>query len=81
MINRASFLLRGTLIFGVVAEALAQNPGIEFFERKIRTVLAERCYACHSSKLEEPMGGLTTDSRTGLRRGGDTGPAVIPGRP
>ena len=61
--------------------AAAQSPEIEFFERKIRPVLAERCFACHSSKLENPMGGLTADSRDGLRRGGDSGPAVIPGRP
>ena len=65
---------------GVIPVA-AQSPEIEFFERKIRPVLVEQCEVCHSSKLEEPMGGLVTDSRDGLRRGGAAGPAVIPGEP
>ena len=65
----------------IAASADAQTPEVEFFERKIRPVLVENCYACHSAKLERPMGGLRLDSRDGVRQGGASGPAVIAGRP
>ncbi|MDB5295284.1 MAG: xly, partial [Phycisphaerales bacterium] len=55
--------------------------GVEFFERKIRPVLAENCYACHSAKAEKVKGGLLLDSRAGLLKGGESGPAVFPGNP
>jgi hypothetical protein len=51
----------------------------DFFEKKIRPVLAEKCYGCHSEKAEKIKGGLTLDTREGIRRGGDNGPAVVPG--
>lgn len=60
---------------------LGQSPGVEFFERRIRPILVEHCEACHSSRLDEPMGGLRVDSRTALRAGGDSGPVVVPGAP
>ncbi|MCY4534353.1 MAG: DUF1549 domain-containing protein, partial [Bryobacterales bacterium] len=60
--------------------ALAQSPEIEFFERRIRPVLVDRCEVCHSSSLAEPMGGLVLDSRDGLLAGGATGPALVPGK-
>jgi hypothetical protein len=60
----------------------AQTPsGAEFFEKEIRPVLAEKCFGCHSSKLKSPMGGLMLDTRSGLKRGGNGGPVVIPGDP
>ena len=52
---------------------------IAFFESKIRPVLAERCYECHSAKAEKVKGGLLLDSRAGVVKGGDTGPAITPG--
>ena len=64
-----------------VTAATAQNPEMEFFEKKIRPVLVENCYACHSSKLAEPMGGLRVDSSNGLHQGGGRGPALVPGEP
>jgi len=54
---------------------------VEFFEKKIRPVLVERCYSCHSATSEKLKGGLRLDSREGLRKGGDTGPALILGDP
>ncbi|MEX2262139.1 MAG: PSD1 and planctomycete cytochrome C domain-containing protein [Bryobacteraceae bacterium] len=51
----------------------------EFFEKKIRPVLVEQCYACHSAQSKTPMGGLRLDSMGALLKGGDTGPAVKPG--
>jgi hypothetical protein len=62
---------------------LAQNPeGIEFFEKKIRPVLADKCYGCHSAAVKAPMGRLLVDTREGIRRGGASGqPAVVPNKP
>src|SRR6186997_1240288 len=53
--------------------------GVEFFESKIRPVLTQRCYACHSSQSKEVKGGLLLDTRDALRKGGESGAAVIPG--
>lgn len=64
------------------ASALDEAPSSEqlaFFERKIRPVLADKCYKCHSEKSEKVKGGLLLDTRVGLRRGGDNGPGVVPG--
>ena len=52
---------------------------IDFFEKKIRPVLVTHCYECHSSDAAELQGGLLLDSRDGLRRGGENGPALVPG--
>ncbi|MDX2032151.1 MAG: PSD1 and planctomycete cytochrome C domain-containing protein [Blastocatellia bacterium] len=59
----------------------AQSSGEDLFEKKIRPVLATHCYACHSTKLKAPMGGLALDTKAGLLKGGDSGPAIVPGRP
>ncbi len=50
-----------------------------FFESKIRPVFVKECYGCHSAKLNEVSGGLLLDSRQGIRRGGERGPALVPG--
>lgn len=57
----------------------AKPEQVEFFEKKIRPVLAKNCYACHSSATAAPMGGLRVDTRDALLRGGKGGPAVKPG--
>jgi hypothetical protein len=54
---------------------------LQFFEQKIRPVLVDRCYSCHSSsaaKSGKLKGELRVDSREGLLRGGESGPAIIP---
>lgn len=56
------------------------GEGIEFFEKRIRPVLVEQCYECHSAR-EKIKGGLRLDSRAGWEKGGDSGPAVVPGKP
>jgi hypothetical protein len=53
---------------------------VDFFERKIRPILVEHCYTCHSADTK-PSGGLRVDDRNGLVTGGKTGPAVVPGNP
>lgn len=56
-------------------------PDGEFFEQKIRPILAEHCYECHSATSKKLKGGLRADSRATLLQGGDTGPAIEPGKP
>ena len=53
----------------------------EFFESTIRPLLADNCHACHSGRVDPAFGGLRLDSREGLLAGGDSGPAIVPGRP
>ena len=69
----ASFLTSGIL---------ASAAELDFFESKIRPVLVANCYECHSvdaSNLGKLKGGLLLDTRDGIRTGGNTGPAVVPG--
>ena len=54
---------------------------VGFFEQKIRPVLVQQCYACHSSQAKNVKGGLRLDTRSGLLEGGDSGPALVPGAP
>jgi cytochrome c553 len=68
----------------VIASAQAAEPTkaqIDFFENKIRPVLANNCYKCHSTSSEKVKGGLLLDSREALLKGGDTGAAIVPGDP
>jgi hypothetical protein len=53
----------------------------EFFERKIRPLLVDNCYECHRAGAKKIGGGLLLDSRAGIIKGGDTGPAITPGDP
>jgi hypothetical protein len=52
---------------------------LAFFEKKIRPVLVKECYSCHSAQAEKVKGKLLLDSRDGIRKGGASGPAVVPG--
>ncbi len=52
-----------------------------FFENKIRPILAESCYKCHSLEKGKSKGGLTLDTKAGVLKGGEIGPAVIAGKP
>ena len=72
-----------SLTLGGFALALdAPDPqGVEFFEQKIRPLLADNCFKCHSHVADKIKGGLVLDSRDGALTGGDTGPAIAPGDP
>lgn len=67
----------------VVATAESNPPlsdkQVDFFESKIRPVLVQKCYSCHSAQAGEPKAGLMLDSRPAMHTGGDSGPAVVPG--
>src|SRR3954453_10287042 len=71
----AEFLVLAAFLFSARA---ADN---DFFESKIQPVLVEYCYKCHSAQSEKLKGGLHLDTRDGLLKGGDTGPAIVPGDP
>ncbi len=51
-----------------------------FFEQRILPILTNSCYECHSSASQKLKGGLHVDTREGLLKGGDKGPAVVPGK-
>jgi hypothetical protein len=73
------------LLLGWTVPAAAQAPsgdaGLDFFEKKVRPVLVEHCYGCHSVEAKKDKGKLLVDSKPGLLKGGESGPAVVPGRP
>ncbi len=68
----------------VVRAAAAPSPddpaAIQFFEKKIRPLLVDNCYTCHSANTNA-KGNLRVDDRNGLLSGGDKGAAIVPGEP
>ncbi len=60
--------------------ALAKED-LQFFETKIRPLLSDNCYQCHSHQADRVKGKLMLDSRDGLLLGGSSGPALVPGKP
>ncbi len=72
-----------SLVVGLSSSLVAQTPEqLEFFESRIRPVLVQHCYKCHSaeaSKADKLKGGLLLDDREGMRRGGESGLAFVPG--
>ncbi|MEM8954756.1 MAG: PSD1 and planctomycete cytochrome C domain-containing protein [Verrucomicrobiota bacterium] len=80
-----------TVFMGLCIGAVAQEKAVSlveedytqeeiaFFENKIRPILAEHCYECHSESADKVKGGLLLDTRAGSRRGGVTDHAVVPG--
>jgi uncharacterized protein DUF1553/uncharacterized protein DUF1549/cytochrome c len=71
----------GTLVLGGTNAFSDSADGIAFFESKIRPVLAERCFECHSAQAKKLKGGLLLDTREGVLKGGESGPALVPGKP
>ncbi|MGF1581935.1 MAG: DUF1553 domain-containing protein [Gemmataceae bacterium] len=57
---------------------VSRAEGIAFFEKKIRPVLVQSCYKCHSQESRRSRGGLMLDTRDNMRMGGDTGHGVVP---
>ena len=62
-----------------VTEKAPTAEGVAFFEKKIRPVLIDKCFECHSAKAEKLRGNLYLDTRDGVRKGGTLGPAIVPG--
>jgi hypothetical protein len=68
------------LLPAMLRAAEPSAEGVDFFEKKIRPVLAARCYECHSKSAKEVKGGLLADSRDGMLTGGESGAAIVPGK-
>jgi len=79
------FLSIVAFIVQAVTQTATPKPSaeaIEFFEKNIRPVLAERCYSCHSERATNLRGDLRVDTKQGLLKGGKSGvPAIVPGKP
>ena len=54
---------------------------IQFYEQQAQPILADNCYKCHSHQADKIKGDFLLDSREALLKGGETGPAVVPGEP
>jgi hypothetical protein len=63
------------------AEPSVNATTVETFERRIRPLLSEHCYPCHSLKAKKQHGGLQLDTAQSLKRGGDSGAVLVPGNP
>jgi hypothetical protein len=77
-------LLALLLLAGLSRPAPAAGPdgaGVEFFERRVRPLLVKHCYSCHSAEARKLRGGLRLDFAEGVRKGGTSGPALVPGNP
>ncbi|HEX4132400.1 MAG TPA: DUF1553 domain-containing protein [Pirellulales bacterium] len=69
------------LLCALAAPIGAAEPSAEdlkFFEEQVRPILAEHCWKCHGSQKQK--GGLRLDSRPAALHGGESGPAIVPGK-
>jgi hypothetical protein len=80
-ITTASFILIATLCQQFARGESLSGDDRAFFENKIRPVLVKHCYKCHAADSEELGGKLLLDSRDGIRKGGESGPALVGGKP
>jgi hypothetical protein len=75
-----------TTLFPALLVLLSADPkpdraGVEFFEQKIRPVLVKECYSCHATTAKKVKANLLLDTRAGTLKGGESGPALVPGKP
>jgi len=69
------------LILGFTPVIGAADAKLEFFERRIRPLLSENCYECHSARSQKLQGALRLDTRQGWQQGGRSGRVIRPGSP
>ena len=82
MFHRKLFTSSLLLLTGLLSiNNCLRAEDFEFFEKNIRPLFAENCYKCHSPQSEKIKGNLLLDTREGLLKGGQTGPAIVPGDP
>src|SRR5215469_18816483 len=63
---------------GLLASDDTRTDGERFYIEKIRPILSQKCYKCHT---DDPLSHLRVDSRAALLQGGKRGPAIVPGDP
>ncbi len=74
----------GGIVFLILnaPRVLGESPeSLAFFESRIRPILIDKCYSCHSSEAAKIKSGLRLDSLEGMLKGGDSGPAIVPYKP
>ena len=69
-----------TLLAGSNLRAQAPQH-VEFFEKSVRPILLNHCLECHGANEKKIKGGLRLSRRADLLKGGDSGPAIVPGKP
>ena len=87
--SRGKFVAQLVTVVAVVAltcvhtcrPVTADDAKLEFFENRIRPVLVEHCYKCHSATSKNVRGGLLLDSKAGVVAGGESGPIIVPSHP
>jgi len=83
--NGSFFKCLGLLLMGsaisTAVSAAELGTNYEFFEAKVRPILVDRCYKCHSTDAEKVKGGLLLDTKDGLLKGGDSGIVLVPRDP
>ena len=70
-----------SILSALIFPAIALADDGAFFRDKVRPILADHCFKCHSHEASKSKGGLVLDSREALLAGGDTGAAMVPGKP
>src|SRR6187455_3753639 len=84
-LKRCRFVAAASLLLGVLAGVvMAGEKGptpeqLKFFEEKVRPVLAQNCFKCHGE--DKQKGDLRLDLHEALLAGGESGPAIVPGKP
>src|SRR5690348_4542694 len=84
MVRRYRWILVAIASLGLGRTGVAAPPtaeDLEFFEKRVRPVLVEYCFECHAGGEKATKGGLRLDAREGWAAGGDSGPAIVPGKP
>ncbi len=78
-------ILSLAMLLGICATGVSDETDkrqqLEFFETKIRPALVKHCYECHAGDSRKVQGRLLLDSRQGLLKGGESGPAIVPSNP
>jgi hypothetical protein len=70
-----------SLLLALAAADSSAADGVAFFEKSVRPLLVKHCYECHSEEAGKQKGGLLLDRKEGWGKGGDAGPALVPGKP
>src|SRR6266404_3859650 len=87
---RLTAMLFGAIVFAGASSATGAQPAsarplappdYQFFEQKVRPLLVERCFNCHSARAKKIKGELRLDSRDHILKGGESGPAAVPQQP
>ena len=79
--HRSIFIVPLMISLFVSLAAIAEEPSaehLEFFETKVRPLLVDQCFQCHSEHSKPIKAGLQLGSRVAALRGGESGAAIVP---